>query len=667
MDETKPFQIQAPQQIATEYGGNKQKIAAAAQMGLIDPTAAVLAGMFIDRMRSAAQSEQGPQQTVAQQVFNSQRPAPPPGPLTANPPPAPAGVPPQGAAPPQGGLPSIPTSDAMAPQPGYGGGGLVAFAAGGTSGINLMDPQLLAESGGNQFATSPKGAYGLMQLMPGTQSDPGFGVAPLQNGSPQENVRLGKDYLAAMQRKFKDPALALMAYNWGPGNVQHWLATGADPAKVPAETKAYVAKLAGGLPSSVGAPAPMSVPTPPAMPPVKSAWTGDPTNQQGVEANYDKLLGPQQTSGLDALRTQLQGVPGQEAKQKKQDMWQALAQLGFGMASSRSPYFLQAVGDAANSTLPGIRSANDARKKAQMDALQGLAQLDQTQNAQARQRAGDITSETTAVANRAQQAAQLQMEGQRVAAEMAMRGAEKNATLGATYAEIASREKEDELQRRNAMQIAQLQAGKTTPAEQVYNGYHTDIMSRNAQLPTLANALKDGTLDSAAERLGASRKAVYDAAVAAAKASGRTPPAPPKPVTAKSLYSDFAGGRMSLQDIQAAGLTPMTLVEGGQLGQQYIPPVISAFQVPPSRIGVLANQAVQRATLMPKTEATIQTNAAKAAANAAAYSGVNPGIPAAPAPTTVPQYNLTQPPAAAPTSHFVFDPQSGQLVPSTAP
>jgi soluble lytic murein transglycosylase len=37
-----------------------------------------------------------------------------------------------------------------------------------------------------------------MQLMPGTAADPGFGVAPAKDGSPQENVRVGKDYLGAM-------------------------------------------------------------------------------------------------------------------------------------------------------------------------------------------------------------------------------------------------------------------------------------------------------------------------------------------------------------------------------------------------------------------------------------------------------------------------------------
>ena len=74
--QTKPYDLQSPEQIAKDYGGNKQKIAEAMQMGILDPTAGTLAGMFIDRMRSAAQQEAAPQQSVAQQVFAP--PAPPP-------------------------------------------------------------------------------------------------------------------------------------------------------------------------------------------------------------------------------------------------------------------------------------------------------------------------------------------------------------------------------------------------------------------------------------------------------------------------------------------------------------------------------------------------------------------------------------------------------------
>lgn len=64
-----PYILQEPKDIAMEYGGNKQKIEQAAKMGLIDPTSAVMAGMFIDRMRNAQQEEMALEQTVAQETF----------------------------------------------------------------------------------------------------------------------------------------------------------------------------------------------------------------------------------------------------------------------------------------------------------------------------------------------------------------------------------------------------------------------------------------------------------------------------------------------------------------------------------------------------------------------------------------------------------------------
>lgn len=162
--ETKPYSLQSPEQIAKDYGGNKQKIAEAMQMGIIDPTAGTMAGMFIDRMRSAAQMEAAPQQTVAQQVFAPPAPvapglgappAPPQPPMGA---PAGLGATPEAAAmapqmpqempmmaeggmvPPYasgGGLSDMPLPDGMFDEPsnggfgdGYAGGGLIAFAAG---------------------------------------------------------------------------------------------------------------------------------------------------------------------------------------------------------------------------------------------------------------------------------------------------------------------------------------------------------------------------------------------------------------------------------------------------------------------------------------------------------------------------------------------------------
>lgn len=101
---------------------------------------------------------------------------------------------------------------------------------------------LSAESSGRPDAVSPAGAVGLFQLMPGTAGD--LGVDP---AAADQNIRGGVRYLGQQLKAFgSDPRAALVAYNWGPENARKWLAAGADPEKLPAETRAYVDKVLGG-------------------------------------------------------------------------------------------------------------------------------------------------------------------------------------------------------------------------------------------------------------------------------------------------------------------------------------------------------------------------------------------------------------------------------------
>lgn len=91
-------------------------------------------------------------------------------------------------------------------------------------------------------AVSPAGAQGIMQLMPGTAKD--LGVKDVFD--PFQNIEGGVKYLAQLNKKYDDPRIAAIAYNWGPGNTDKWLKAGADPKKLPAETRRYVASLAEG-------------------------------------------------------------------------------------------------------------------------------------------------------------------------------------------------------------------------------------------------------------------------------------------------------------------------------------------------------------------------------------------------------------------------------------
>lgn len=107
--------------------------------------------------------------------------------------------------------------------------------------VHGLDPWLLhavirAESSYNPQAVSPKGAMGLMQLMPGTAAR--YGVADPYN--PEQNVLGGARYLRDLMGLFgSDVRLAVAAYNAGEGNVQKY------GYQIPPfeETRGYVAKV----------------------------------------------------------------------------------------------------------------------------------------------------------------------------------------------------------------------------------------------------------------------------------------------------------------------------------------------------------------------------------------------------------------------------------------
>ena len=92
------------------------------------------------------------------------------------------------------------------------------------------------ESGLNQEAVSPKGALGLMQLMPGTAAE--LGVKPT---CAEENARGGAKYLRDLLLRYHgDAVLALAAYNAGPGAVTKF--RGVPPYF---ETRRYVERVLG--------------------------------------------------------------------------------------------------------------------------------------------------------------------------------------------------------------------------------------------------------------------------------------------------------------------------------------------------------------------------------------------------------------------------------------
>lgn len=90
--------------------------------------------------------------------------------------------------------------------------------------LHGLDPCLIvsvmrAESGFNRMAVSPKGASGLMQLMPATAER--FGVRNIFD--PRENILAGSKYLRWLLERFDgDVRLALAGYNAGEGAVEFY-------------------------------------------------------------------------------------------------------------------------------------------------------------------------------------------------------------------------------------------------------------------------------------------------------------------------------------------------------------------------------------------------------------------------------------------------------------
>lgn len=99
---------------------------------------------------------------------------------------------------------------------------------------------LSAESAGDVRAKSPKGAIGLMQIMPATWADLrlryGLGNDPYDR---RDNILAGTAYLRELHDRYGSPGF-LAAYNAGPARYDEHLAG----RPLPAETRAYLDKLA---------------------------------------------------------------------------------------------------------------------------------------------------------------------------------------------------------------------------------------------------------------------------------------------------------------------------------------------------------------------------------------------------------------------------------------
>lgn len=114
-----------------------------------------------------------------------------------------------------------------------------------------VDPALAlavahTESKFDPTAVSPKGARGTMQVMPATARE-------LRTRHGDDNVLQGVGYLKELTERFKDPKLAIAAYNAGPTRVARAIERSARTGRpvedfLPAETQTYVQRVTATIP-----------------------------------------------------------------------------------------------------------------------------------------------------------------------------------------------------------------------------------------------------------------------------------------------------------------------------------------------------------------------------------------------------------------------------------
>lgn len=174
---------------------------------------------------------------------------------------------------------------------------------------------------------SPKGAVGIMQVMPATGKDFGFSIEDLKD--PDRNIDAGLTVLKSLLSQFpEDPRLAVVAYNAGPN---HSFFKGGD---LPAETQEYLTNL-----KAYGAFTPGEAPGEPTM-----TEEDIDTTEEDIQAAMDE----------------------QEVRQ---------AQL-YGGGAGAALGAVRGAGDIAGSAIEGLaqRAAEGAQRAAQAPTITGGAQ-----------------------------------------------------------------------------------------------------------------------------------------------------------------------------------------------------------------------------------------------------------------------------------------------------
>jgi hypothetical protein len=211
-----------------------------------------------------------------------------------------------------------------------------------------VDPALLRsiahqESGGNRNAKSSAGARGVMQIMPPTGAD--LGVTDFSD--PAQSIFAGAKYMRQMLDQFKEPALAVAAYNAGPQRIADWQA---GKGALPKETAAYVPAVSAHYAkfTKSAAPAPAGkddsgVPSDedflkqvaPKSEPKAAPVPNDDDFLKGVGAKPVEPEKPAEMPGMEGMNEPTIGVgPAEDAKPTSAPPTSAAARIGNAMSDA---------------------------------------------------------------------------------------------------------------------------------------------------------------------------------------------------------------------------------------------------------------------------------------------------------------------------------------------
>jgi len=429
-----PFMIRPPLELLLAYKNDLQAMARATQEGYMSPLELTLAAQKKKEMDAAGQSAQAPTQTVAEKLLGTQAPPPPPPmggvgappPMLMQGPPAGLGATPEAAqmqAPmPAMGAPEMPMEEApmgmaeggmvppyasggglsQAPIPagmfdepnngGYANGGIVAFGAGG---YNDFRKAIVAQESGGRYGIPNRqgsGAMGIGQIMPDTAR----ALAKRLGREYRPDLLAGTDEASREYQNALTDAATKEAWEYGKGDAQtaaKYYFAGPNKKGWGDKTAKYGADILGRLgqtaPATAGASAAADegAITLASVPNSNLAGEMVPAYERAGEF-YDKFMPKPKTAARDKLKARVEEGLSEESqkKEKNYDKWATLAEIGFNIAGSNSPNFLQAVGAAASAALPGAKKSKEAREARFDKYLSQYAEIEGIENSEARER-----------------------------------------------------------------------------------------------------------------------------------------------------------------------------------------------------------------------------------------------------------------------------------------